>query len=104
MAKNPKTIHANVETSTFPNLIGAPNQRRIITSITEKPNEVHEPPYARRDDIGVRVEAVEVTQSRAPTMPFFMVATVTRPWRAAEAKCGHRQHRGPYLYRTSAFT
>jgi hypothetical protein len=29
-----KTIHANVETSTFPNLVGAPNQRRIVTSIT----------------------------------------------------------------------
>src|SRR5262245_38774234 len=29
-----KTIHANVETSTFPNLVEAPNQRRIITSIT----------------------------------------------------------------------
>jgi hypothetical protein len=29
-----KTIHANVETSTFPNLVGDPNQRRIITSIT----------------------------------------------------------------------
>ena len=29
-----KTIHANVETSSFPNLVGAPNQRRIITSIT----------------------------------------------------------------------
>lgn len=29
-----KTIHANVETSTFPNLVMAPNQRRIITSIT----------------------------------------------------------------------
>jgi hypothetical protein len=28
-----KTIHVNVETSTFPNLVGAPNQRRIITSI-----------------------------------------------------------------------
>jgi len=32
--ENTKTIHANVETSTFPNLVGAPNQRRIITSIT----------------------------------------------------------------------
>jgi len=32
--ENTKTIHANVETSTFPNLTGAPNQRRIITSIT----------------------------------------------------------------------
>jgi Lipocalin-like domain len=29
-----KTIHANIETSTFPNLVGAPNQRRIVTSIT----------------------------------------------------------------------
>jgi hypothetical protein len=28
------TIHANVETSTFSNLVGAPDQRRIITSIT----------------------------------------------------------------------
>src|SRR5438093_13711392 len=32
--ENTKTIHANVETSTFPNLVGAPTQRRIITSIT----------------------------------------------------------------------
>ena len=30
-----KTVHANIETSSFPNLIGAPNQRRIITSITD---------------------------------------------------------------------
>src|SRR5262245_46974257 len=29
-----KTIHANIETSTFPNFVGAPNQRRIVTSIT----------------------------------------------------------------------
>jgi hypothetical protein len=29
-----KTIHANVETATFPNLVGAPNQRRIVTSIS----------------------------------------------------------------------
>ena len=29
-----KTIHANIDTSTFPNLVGAPNQRRIVTSIT----------------------------------------------------------------------
>src|SRR5215470_18001356 len=28
-----KTIHVNIETSTFPNLIGAPNQRRVVTSI-----------------------------------------------------------------------
>jgi Lipocalin-like domain len=32
--ENTKTIHADVETSTFPNLVGAANQRRIITSIT----------------------------------------------------------------------
>jgi Lipocalin-like domain len=32
--ENTKTIHANVETSTFPNLVGAPNERRIITSIS----------------------------------------------------------------------
>ncbi|MGH6708753.1 MAG: lipocalin-like domain-containing protein [Bradyrhizobium sp.] len=29
-----KTIHANIETSTFPNLVGAANQRRIVSSIT----------------------------------------------------------------------
>ncbi len=29
-----RAINANVETSTFPNLVGAPNQRRIITSIS----------------------------------------------------------------------
>jgi hypothetical protein len=29
-----KTIHANIETSTFPNFVGAPSLRRIITSIT----------------------------------------------------------------------
>jgi hypothetical protein len=34
--ENTKTIHANIEASTFPNLVGAPNQRRIITSITDE--------------------------------------------------------------------
>jgi hypothetical protein len=29
-----RTIHANIETSTFPNLVGAPNQRRIVTFIS----------------------------------------------------------------------
>jgi Lipocalin-like domain len=29
-----KTILPNIEISTFPNLVGAPNQRRIVTSIT----------------------------------------------------------------------
>jgi lipocalin-like protein len=32
--ENTKTIHPNVETSTFPNLVGVPNQRRVVTSIT----------------------------------------------------------------------
>ncbi len=32
--ENTKTVLANVETSTFPNLVGAPNQRRIVTYIT----------------------------------------------------------------------
>jgi len=31
-----KTVHANIETSPFPNLVGAPNQRRIVTSITNE--------------------------------------------------------------------
>lgn len=30
-----KTIHVNIETSSFPNLVGTPNQRRIVTSITD---------------------------------------------------------------------
>jgi hypothetical protein len=29
-----KTINVNIEASTFPNLVGAPNQRRIVTSTT----------------------------------------------------------------------
>src|SRR5215510_1563594 len=32
--ENTKTIHANIETSTFPNLVGAPNQRRIVNAIS----------------------------------------------------------------------
>ena len=30
-----KTIHVNIEASSFPNLAGAQNQRRIVTSITD---------------------------------------------------------------------
>ena len=29
-----RTIHADIEASTFPNLVGAPNQRRIVTAIS----------------------------------------------------------------------
>jgi hypothetical protein len=32
--ENTKTISINIETNSFPNLVGAPNQRRIVTSIT----------------------------------------------------------------------
>jgi hypothetical protein len=32
--ENTKTIHPNVETGTLRNLVGAPNLRRIVTSIT----------------------------------------------------------------------
>jgi hypothetical protein len=31
--ENTKTINLSIETSTFPNLVGAPNQRRVVTSI-----------------------------------------------------------------------
>ena len=30
-----KTINVNIEASSFPNLVGAPNQRRIVTSVTD---------------------------------------------------------------------
>jgi hypothetical protein len=30
-----KTINVNIEASSFPNLFGAPNQRRIVTSVTD---------------------------------------------------------------------
>jgi hypothetical protein len=30
-----KTINVNIETSSFPNLVGAPNQRRIVTLVTD---------------------------------------------------------------------
>ena len=49
-----KTIHANVETSTFPNLVGAPNQRRIITSISADEMKFTNP----RTPAGVTLEFV----------------------------------------------
>jgi hypothetical protein len=52
--ENTKTIHANVETSTFPNLVGAPNQRRIITSITADEMQFTNP----RTPAGVTLEFV----------------------------------------------
>jgi hypothetical protein len=38
-----KTIRVNIEASTFPNLVGAPNQRRIVTSITADEMEFTNP-------------------------------------------------------------
>jgi hypothetical protein len=49
-----KTIHANIETSTFSNLVGAPNQRRIITSITADEMKFTNP----RNPAGVTLEFV----------------------------------------------
>jgi hypothetical protein len=49
-----KTIHANVETSTFPNLVGAPNQRRIVTSINADEMKFTNP----RTPAGVTLEFV----------------------------------------------
>ena len=49
-----KTIHVNIETSTFPNLVGAPNQRRIITSITADEMKFMNP----RTPAGVTLEFV----------------------------------------------
>ena len=55
-----KTAHLNIETSSVPNFVGAPNQRRIVTSITDE-NEDHEPSHTCRGDTGVGVQAGEVT-------------------------------------------
>jgi hypothetical protein len=52
--ENTKTIRANVETSTFPNIVGAPNQRRIITSITADEMKFTNP----RTPAGVTLEFV----------------------------------------------
>jgi hypothetical protein len=52
--ENTKTIHANVETSTFPNLVRAPNQRRIITSISSDEMKFTNP----RTPAGVTLEFV----------------------------------------------
>ena len=52
--ENTKTIHANIETSTFQNLVGAPNQRRIITSITADEMKFTNP----RTPAGVTLEFV----------------------------------------------
>lgn len=49
-----KTIYANIETSTFSNLVGASNQRRIVTSITADEMKFTNP----RTPAGVTLEFV----------------------------------------------
>ena len=49
-----KTVFANIETSSFPNLVGAPNQRRIVTSITDEELRFTNP----RTPAGVTLELV----------------------------------------------
>jgi hypothetical protein len=49
-----RTIHVNIETSSFPNLVGAPNQRRIVTSITDDELRFTNP----RTPAGVTLELV----------------------------------------------
>jgi hypothetical protein len=49
-----KTIHVNIETSTFPNIVGAPNQRRIVTSISADEMKFTNP----RTPAGVTLEIV----------------------------------------------
>jgi hypothetical protein len=49
-----KTIHVNIETSSFPNLVGAPNQRRIVASITDDELKFTNP----RTPAGVTLELV----------------------------------------------
>lgn len=49
-----KTIHVNIEASSFPNLVGAPNQRRIVTSITDNELRFTNP----RTPAGITLELV----------------------------------------------
>ena len=49
-----KTIHVNIETSSFPNLVGAPNQRRIVSAITDQELRFTNP----RTPAGITLELV----------------------------------------------
>ncbi|QPF89264.1 lipocalin-like domain-containing protein [Bradyrhizobium commune] len=49
-----KTIHVNIETSSFPNLVGTPNQRRIVRSITDEELKFTNP----RTPAGITLELV----------------------------------------------
>jgi hypothetical protein len=52
--ENTTTIHVNIETSSFPNLVGTPNQRRIVTSITDDELKFTNP----RTPAGITLELV----------------------------------------------
>jgi hypothetical protein len=56
-----KTIHADIEFATFPNLVGAPNQRRIVTSISADEMRFTNP----RTPAGVTLEIVWKRAKRA---------------------------------------
>ena len=49
-----KTAHLNIETSSVPNFVGAPNQRRVVTSITDEELKITNP----RTPAGVTLELV----------------------------------------------
>ena len=52
--ENTKTIHPTVETSSIPNFIGAPNARRIVTSVTDEELKLTNP----RTTAGLTLELV----------------------------------------------
>ena len=52
--ENSRTIHPSIETSTFPNLVGAANQRRVVTSISADEMKLMNP----RTPSGVTLEFV----------------------------------------------
>ena len=52
-----KTIHVNIEASSFPNLAGAQNQRRIVTSITDDELKIDKSMHADRRHAGAGVQA-----------------------------------------------
>ena len=49
-----KTVHLNIETSSVPDFVRAPNQRRIVTSITDEEMKLTNP----RAPAGVTLELV----------------------------------------------
>ena len=71
--ENTKTIHANIETSTFPNLVGAPNQRQIITSITADEMKFTNP----RTPAGVTLDSCGSGRSNRPARVLLLANSQT---------------------------